>query len=34
MAVSVAREFGLTLAAFARAGRITVYAGEDRLATP
>jgi FdhD protein len=32
LAVKVAREFGLTLAAFARAGRVTVYAGEDRLA--
>jgi len=31
LAVKVAREFGLTLAAFARAGRVTVYAGEDRL---
>ncbi len=34
LAVRVAREFGLTLAAFARAGRVTVYAGEERLATP
>jgi FdhD protein len=33
LAVQVAREFGLTLAAFARAGRVTVYAGEERLAT-
>jgi len=34
LAVKVAREFGLTLAAFTRAGRVTVYSGEDRLATP
>jgi len=32
MAVSVARSFGLTLAAFAREGRVTVYSGEERLA--
>jgi FdhD protein len=31
LAVRVAKEFGLTLAAFARAGRVTVYAGEDRI---
>jgi FdhD protein len=31
LAVRVAREFGLTLAAFARGGRVTVYAGEDRV---
>ena len=32
LAVRVAKEFGLTLAAFTRAGRVTVYAGEDRVA--
>ena len=32
LAVKVAREFGLTLGAFARAGRVTVYAGQERLA--
>ena len=32
LAVSLARSFGLTLAGFAREGRVTVYAGSDRLA--
>jgi FdhD protein len=32
LAVQVAREFGLVLAGFAREGRLTVYAGEDRVA--
>lgn len=31
LAVDVARECGLTLAAFVRAGRVSVYAGADRL---
>jgi len=32
LAVQVAREFGLLLAGFAREGRLTVYAGEQRIA--
>jgi FdhD protein len=32
LAVQVAREFGLLLAGFARDGRVTVYAGDHRLA--
>ena len=32
LAVSLATSFGLTLAGFARDGRVTVYAGHDRLA--
>jgi FdhD protein len=32
LAVSLANEFGLTLAGFARDGRVTVYAGHERLA--
>ena len=32
LAVSLARSFGLLLAGFARDGRITVYAGQERLA--
>jgi len=34
LAVTVARDLGLTLAAFARAGRLTVYAGEERVTPP
>jgi FdhD protein len=32
LAVSLARRFGLALAGFARDGRLTVYAGQERLA--
>jgi len=34
LAVTVARDLGLTLAAFARAGRLTVYAGAERVTPP
>jgi FdhD protein len=34
LAVAMAQEFGLTLAGFVRDGRVTVYAGEGRVAAP